>query len=156
MAKFWACFGRASSMTALAREHSVGMVPQSGHSRIPAWRRPIAYGLYCEFTLSAISRLIDFKLGYSKLQVKLRCEIEEIGSVHIEILLRLHVLLRRIAELERPLHECGAQARRLSRAQIVFVRRHHHHLVRLESKHGRRSLIGFGIGLVMMEQFGRE
>src|SRR5476649_589073 len=40
--------------------------------------------------------LIEFKCGYSKLQAKLRCEIEEIGSVHIKILLRLHVLLRRI------------------------------------------------------------
>ena len=80
----------------------------------------------------------------------------EILGHDVPVALGLEIVFLQRAIFGRARHEGGLQPEFLRGLQIVVVGGHHHHLLRRQAQKFCRAEIGFGIGLVVLEQLGRH
>lgn len=88
--------------------------------------------------------------------MQLSREIDEIGRDDIELAIGEFGKRATSPEFERSLDEGGRAAESARGAQIVGMGRNHHHLFDRHVEQTSGAAIGFGIGLVVAEQFGRK
>src|SRR5882762_3340487 len=87
---------------------------------------------------------------------ELGCEVDETVGDHVEIVFGLEIPGLVGAVLERPADKGGVEAPAAGGNQVTIVGRHHHALLGLQVEEGGGAVIGLGLRLVGVGDFGAE